>query len=121
MSVSQLPFVKPFLYRNFRLLFASEVCFFIPMWMAAMVFGLIATHLRGNSPFYVGLVGFGFNFPMLLGPYIGVIIDRTQRPNLLRILSLIGMVAAITMALLLTKAVNQNNGEHYPKVWPALC
>lgn len=103
MNLKNIPFLSPFQYRDFRYLFFSEICFYIPAWMAVMVFGLIATHLKGNSPFYVGLVGFGFNLPMLLGPFIGIIVGRYQRSKILKIASIIAMIAAIVMASILIK------------------
>lgn len=103
MRFRELPFIKPFNYVDFRFLFLSEVCFYIPVWMAAMVFGLIATHIKGNSPFYVGLIGFGFNLPMLLGPFIGVFVDRHQRPKILRMVSLVCLLASLMMVFLLLK------------------
>lgn len=112
MNFKNIPFISPFYYRDFRYLFSSETCFYIPAWMAAMVFGLIATHIKGNSPFYVGLVGFGFNVPMLFGPFIGVMVDRWQRSKILKIASLISMVSATIMALLLLKG--------WPNFWVML-
>jgi hypothetical protein len=67
-------FIQSFQYKNFRYLFISEILFYIPAWMAIMAFGLIATRIKGDSPFYVGLIGFCFNIPMLFGLLIGVII-----------------------------------------------
>lgn len=97
-------FIKPFKYQDFCRLFYSEIFFYIPAWMAIMVFGLIATHIKGNSHFYVGLIGFCFNIPMVLGPFIGVVIDRFQRITILKIASLFAMLAAVCMALLLNKS-----------------
>lgn len=101
MNFARLPIAQPFRSPNFRFIYFSEIVFFLAAWMAAMVFGVIATHLKGNSPFYVGLVGFAFNLPMLFGPFIGVIIDRKSRPAIMRIFSLVPMVAAVVMAVFL--------------------
>lgn len=105
-------FIKPFQSRDFRHLFYSEIFFYIPAWMACMVFGLIATHIKGNSPFYVGLIGFCFNLPMLLGPFIGVMVDRNQRVTILKIVTLLAMFAAVAMALLLMRG--------WPNFWVML-
>ncbi|WP_131781942.1 MFS transporter [Legionella gresilensis] len=101
MNLSKIPFVKPFTYPGFRFIFISEICFFTAVWMAGMVFGLIATHIKGNSPFYVGLIGFGFNLPMLFGPLVGALVDRYQRPLIMKLVSLSGLFAALFMAILL--------------------
>lgn len=101
MEIKNLPVIKVFSFRDFSWLYLAEICFYLPSWMAAMVFGLIATHIKGNSPFFVGLIGFGFNFPMLFGTLIGVYVDRFQRIRILQIVSMIIFVAAISMALLL--------------------
>ncbi|MGQ3889152.1 MFS transporter [Legionella sp. CNM-1927-20] len=101
MNASKIPFVKPFAYPGFRFIYISEICFFTAVWMAGMVFGLIATHIKGNSPFYVGLIGFGFNLPMLLGPLVGALVDRYQRPFIMKLVSLSGLFAALFMAILL--------------------
>ncbi|STX30224.1 permease of the major facilitator superfamily [Legionella beliardensis] len=101
MKFAHLPFIKPFTYKEFRFLYASELFFFTSVWMAGMVFGLIVTHIKGNSPFYAGLIGFGFNLPMLLGPLSGAIVDRYSRPIIMRIVSLSGFAAALAMAIIL--------------------
>lgn len=101
MHLKNINFLSSFNYQDFRRLFYSEIFFYIPVWMAAMIFGLIATHIKGNSPFYVGLIGFGFNFPMLFGSFIGVIVDRNQRIYILKIITAIIVLAAIGMAALL--------------------
>lgn len=101
----KLTFLRPFIYRDFRAIYFSEVCFFLPAWMAAMAFGLIATHIKGNSPLYVGLIGFGFNLPMLFGPFIGVIVDRIQRITIMKITSITTLIAAIIMGALLIEGL----------------
>lgn len=112
MQFPQFQFTKPFHYRDFRFLYISEICFFISMWMAAMVYGLIATHIKGSSPFYQGLIGLGFNLPMMFGPFIGAVVDRNQRKTILRIAAVGALITALLMTGLLIKG--------WPNFWVML-
>lgn len=101
--LKNLSFIKPFYFHDFKFLYLAETNVYIAIWMSSMVFGVIATHMKGNSPFHVGLIGFGFNIPMLFGPFIGVLIDRYQRSSILQVVTAVLLFAAVIMATLLLK------------------
>ena len=96
----------PFHYRDFNLLLTGECFYRSAIWMTSLVFGILATRIKGDSTFYVGLIGFGFNIPMLfLMPVTGVLADRIVRLKILKWVQVIFMVPALVMALVLLEGL----------------
>lgn len=93
----------PFKYRNYRFLISSVTLWVCAIWIANLSFGLIAKELHGNSPFYVGMVGFGFNAPVLIFTLFGgVFADRFNRHKLMLIITGSFLIPCLIMALMLS-------------------
>lgn len=100
MSVATV--LKPFKHRNFVLFLLAEFIYRVPVWMGALVFGLLVKQWVGNSTFYEGMVGFAYNLPMLLfTPFTGVLADRFNRLKIIRLLQILYFVLSAAVALAL--------------------
>jgi MFS family permease len=88
-------------YPAFRTLFGSTLTTNSGFWMWVIASGWLALLLT-DSPFFVGLVGFVGGIPTLLfGVFVGAIIDRFSRRNVLMIAQTVVSIIAVTLALLL--------------------
>lgn len=66
-------------YRDYRFLWASQICSAMAQWMDEIVRGWIAYGLTG-SPFWLGVVAASRHAPLLVfGPWAGVFADRFNR------------------------------------------
>lgn len=85
---------------NYRLLFQGNFATQIGFGMQQVAFGWLVLELT-NSPFYLGLNGFCFLFPMLVvSPFGGVIADRFQRQRVLMVSQTLLMALALGLAAL---------------------
>src|ERR1044071_730523 len=74
---------SPLPSRNYRLLFARQMISLIGSWMTQTASLWLVYHLR-SSAFLLGAVGFASLIPIfILGPFVGVWIDRVDRHRLL--------------------------------------
>lgn len=65
-------------FRNFRLYLAGNLFALNAMWMLRIIVGWLAWDLTGSASF-VGLIALVYFLPtMLLGPFFGVLIDRSD-------------------------------------------
>lgn len=65
-------------FRNFRLYLAGNLFALNAMWMLRIIVGWLAWDLTGSASF-VGLIALVYFLPtMLLGPFFGVVIDRSD-------------------------------------------
>jgi MFS family permease len=88
-------------YPAFRTLFGSTLTTNSGFWMWIIASGWLALLLT-DSPFFVGLVGFVGGIPTLLfGVFVGAIIDRFSRRNVLLLAQTIVAIIAVTLAALL--------------------
>jgi MFS family permease len=88
-------------YPAFRTLFGSTLATNSGFWMWIIASGWLALLLT-DSPFFVGLVGFVGGIPTLLfGVFVGAIIDRFSRRNVLMLAQTLVSIIAVTLALLL--------------------
>jgi MFS family permease len=86
--------------RNYRLLFQGNFATQIGFGMQQVAFGWLILDIT-NDPFYLGLNGFAFMFPMLvISPFGGVIADRFARHRVLLVTQSLLMVIALTIAIL---------------------
>lgn len=88
-------------YPAFRTLFGSTLTTNSGFWMWVIASGWLALLLT-DSPFFVGLVGFVGGIPTLIfGVFVGAIIDRFSRRNLLLVAqSLVAAIAVVLAAFL---------------------
>jgi MFS family permease len=88
-------------YPAFRTLFGSTLTTNSGFWMWIIASGWLALLLT-DSPFFVGLVGFVGGIPTLLfGVFVGAIIDRFSRRNVLMLAQTVVSIIAVTLAVLL--------------------
>lgn len=83
---------------NYRLLWQGNFATQMGYGMQQVAFGWLILDLS-NDPFYLGLSGFTFMFPMLvISPFGGVIADRFARHRVLLISQVILMIMALAIA-----------------------
>lgn len=105
--VKNISLLRSFRSRNYRLFFGGQSISLIGGWMSTTASMWLAYRLTGD-PFYVGLIGFASQIPLLfLSPFTSVIGDRVDRRKLLiglQCLSLlqVASLAAVTLAGLVT-------------------
>ncbi|TVR70526.1 MAG: MFS transporter [Sphaerobacteraceae bacterium] len=88
-------------YPAFRTLFGTTLATNSGFWMWIIASGWLALLLT-DSPFFVGLVGFVGGIPTLIfGIFVGAIIDRFSRRNVLLVAQAVVSVIVVTMAVFL--------------------
>lgn len=93
-------FLRALESRNFRLFIVGQCVSLLGNWMTATASLWLAYHLS-NSPFVVGLVGFANWIPLLLlAPFAGVLIDRSDALKLVRLTQVLAMLQAGALALI---------------------
>jgi len=86
--------------RNYRIYFAGQGISLIGTWMQNIALSWLIYRLTG-SVFLLGLIGFTSQIPtFILAPFTGVLTDRYNRLNILRLAQLFFMLQALTMTLL---------------------
>src|SRR3972149_1272936 len=92
---------QPFLYRDFRLLWAGAFTSTCGTWMQSVAQSWLVLELTGSA-FYLGLVGFLADLPIMLFSLVGgVVADRADRRKLL----LGSQYTQMTSAIILTALV----------------
>ncbi len=93
--------------RNYRLFFTGQGLSLIGTWMQNVAMGWLVYRLT-NSPFYLGLVGFASQVPILIAaPFGGVLADRFDRKRILIVTQLLSMVQALIVTILAMTGVIQ--------------
>ena len=91
-----------FVYPGFRWFFAGLVCFALGVWIMEVAQRWVVQELTG-SPFYVGLMAFGWGMSVVVFSFPGgVLADRVDRIRLITIARSIGVAAGVLLALLLS-------------------
>ncbi len=86
--------------RNYRLYFSGQCVSLIGNWMTSTAALWLVYHLSG-SPFYVGLIGFANQIPvLLLSPFAGVWVDRLDRRRLVLATQALAMLQSLALAAL---------------------
>ena len=95
-----------FRHRNYRLFFTGQAISLVGFWMQAIAQSWLVYEMS-HSPFYLGLVAFAGQFPMLIvSPFAGVVADRLDRRSILFVTQTLMMASATMFAILtLTHAV----------------
>jgi MFS family permease len=93
--------------RNYRLFFTGQGLSLIGTWMQNVAMGWLVYRLT-NSPFYLGVVGFASQVPILIAaPFGGVLADRFDRKRILIVTQLLSMVQALAVTILAMTGVIQ--------------
>lgn len=97
---------------DYRRLWVSGLCINTARWMDLVVLGWLALQLTG-SPFMVGLAAFARTAPMMaLGPFAGVVADRTHRGRVLLFTQSLGVATGLALMLLFAAG----HGSYWPLV-----
>jgi MFS family permease len=87
-------------YYNFRLYFFGQAISLVGTWMQRIAVSWLVYNLT-HSAFYLGLVGFAGQVPvLLLSPYAGAYVDRHSRYRTLLATQVASMIQAGALALL---------------------
>ena len=98
--MTHIQILKPFQYQSFRRLLLAELIYRSPIWMLCMVFGLMMKTIHPHSSFYLGLIGFLYNIPLLLiSPIGGILADRFKRLHIMIILQLWYIIPCIIIII----------------------
>lgn len=93
--------------RNYRLFFTGQGLSLIGTWMQSVAMGWLVYRLT-NSPFYLGVVGFASQFPVLIvAPLGGVLADRLDRKRILIVTQFLSMLQALAVTILAMTGVIQ--------------
>jgi len=92
-------FLRALASRNYRLYLSGQCVSLLGNWMTATASMWLVYHLSG-SPFAVGLVVFANQIPILiLAPFAGVLIDRTDALRVMRLTQALAMLQSAAMAI----------------------
>jgi MFS family permease len=93
--------------QNYRLFFAGQGISLIGSWMTQVATVWLVYNLS-DSPWMLGVVGFTSQIPtLILLPFAGVLIDRTNRHRVIITTQILAMVQSLALAFLaLTGVVN---------------
>jgi len=93
--------------RNYRLFFTGQGLSLIGTWMQSVAMGWLVYRLT-NSPFYLGIVGFSSQVPVLIAaPLGGVLADRLDRKRILIVTQFLSMFQALAVTTLAMTGVIQ--------------
>src|SRR4051812_4517038 len=87
-------------HRNYRLFFAGQSLSLVGTWITRVATSWLVYRLTG-SELLLGLVGFCGQIPtMLLAPFAGVLVDRTDRHRLLVITQVLSLLQSLALAIM---------------------
>lgn len=99
--------LRALLNRNYRLFFTGQGLSLIGTWMQNVAMGWLVYRLT-NSPFYLGIVGFSSQVPVLIAaPLGGVLADRLDRKRILIVTQLLSMFQAFAVTILAMTGIIQ--------------
>ena len=85
-------------HRNYRLFFFGQGISLIGTWVTRLAMSWLVYRLTGSS-LLLGVVGFAGQIPtFLLGPFAGVIVDRSDRYRLLLVTQVLSMLQSSLLA-----------------------
>src|ERR1700679_3132922 len=91
-------FLRALASRNYRLFFGGQCVSLLGNWMTATASLWLVYHLSGSA-FAVGLVGFANMIPVFLfAPFAGVLIDRVDGLQAVRLTQALAMLQSTAMA-----------------------
>lgn len=86
--------------RNFRLFFSGQIISQIGNWLTLVAQTLLVYKLTNNGAALGGLAAAQFGPVLLLGPWAGLVADRSDKRKLLLIVQTIAMAQSFTLAAL---------------------
>ena len=87
-------------FRNFRLFFTGQLISQIGSWMRQIAMALLVLKLTDNGVAVGGLVAFQFLPVLVIGPWAGLLADRSDKRRLLLIVQTCLMANSFVLALL---------------------
>jgi MFS family permease len=87
-------------YRNFRLFFVGQLISQIGNWLTLLAQALLVLKLTDNGVALGGLAAAQFGPVLLLGPWAGLVADRSDKRRLLLIVQTIAMAQSFALAAL---------------------
>jgi len=98
--ISRIPVLRPFLQRNFRLMYIGQGVSVIGTWMATIAMSWLVYRLTGSATL-LGVVTFLGHIPQfILGPFVGAVADRYDRLVIVKVAQFVMFLQAIVMAVL---------------------
>src|SRR5436309_9630644 len=86
-------------HRNFRLFVLGQSVSLVGTWVQQLAMAWLVYQLTGQSPFWLGLIGFLGQVPALvLAPFAGVWVDRWNRHRLIVVTQTLAMLQAFALA-----------------------
>lgn len=90
--------IRALRHRNFRLFFIGQSISLIGIWMQSVAISWLVFRLT-NSSFMLGIVAFSGQIPaFLFSPFAGVMIDRFDRRQILKIMLTLSMLQALLLS-----------------------
>lgn len=87
-------------YRNYRLFFGGQIVSLIGTWITTTATSWLVYRLTGSA-LLLGVVGFAGQIPaFLLGPFAGILVDRSNRHRLLVGTQTVSMLQSFALAAL---------------------
>src|SRR5215218_9623769 len=87
-------------HRNYRLFFGGQTASLVGTWITRIATSWLVYRLTG-SELLLGVVGFCGQIPtLLLAPYAGVIVDRSDRRRILVITQVLSLLQSVALAVL---------------------
>ena len=87
-------------YRNYRLYFIGQGVSLVGSWMQDVAVSWLVYRMTHNA-FLLGVAGFARQIPSLfLGPFAGVLVDRSNRLRMLIVIQTLFMIQAFVLAFL---------------------
>ena len=86
--------------RNFRLFFTGQLISQVGNWLTLVAQALLVLKLTNNGVALGGLAAAQFGPVLLIGPWAGLVADRSDKRKLLLIVQTIAMVQSFTLAAL---------------------
>src|SRR5215213_6551015 len=87
-------------HRNYRLFFSGQSVSLVGTWITRIATSWLVYRLTG-SELLLGIVGFCGQIPtLLLAPYAGVIVDRSDRRRILVITQVLSLLQSVALAVL---------------------
>lgn len=100
MKPSGVPILRSLSHRNFRLYFAGQTLSMVGTWAQSTAMPLLLFRLTHSSE-VMGVLGFLAQLPSLvLTPFAGVFVERSDRRRLLIVTQVLAMLQAFGLALL---------------------